>query len=227
MRAAGGLYPKSCPECGFGPCARKIASPPLALQNWHVDTTKPNDFGRLLDASARRRIIGFTGLAGSGKSTAADRLITAHGWQRVRFSGPLKAMLAALGLTDAEIEGDRKEVPCELLCGRTPRHAMITIGTEWGRDLIGPDLWVRAWRAAVDRMPAGVPVVVEDVRFENEAAAVRAAGGVVVRVVRPGTGQIAAGHVSEAGVVTTGPELVNDGSIATFLAQVDALVTAD
>ena len=43
-------------------------------------------------------------------------------------------MLYQLGLGEAHIEGALKEVPCELLGGKTPRYAMQTLGTEWGRD---------------------------------------------------------------------------------------------
>jgi hypothetical protein len=123
-------------------------------------------------------------------------LVKSRGFERVRFAGPLKAMMAALGLTPAEIDGDRKELPCDLLRGKTPRHAMQTIGTEWGRKLIGDDLWIRAWRAAVDRLPAGTPVVVDDCRFPNEAEAIKAAGGIIVRIERPGAGT-ASVHESE------------------------------
>lgn len=143
-----------------------------------------------------RAIVAFTGLAGAGKSTAAAHLVKSRGFERVRFAGPLKAMMAALGCTAAEIDGDRKEVPCDLLGGKTPRWAMQTIGTEWGRNLIDANLWIRAWRAAVDRLPAGTPVVVDDCRFPNEAEAIRAAGGIIVRIERPGAGTASA-HESE------------------------------
>ncbi|XUM19730.1 deoxynucleotide monophosphate kinase [Bradyrhizobium oligotrophicum S58] len=174
----------TCPQpaCRLsGECVNRtlfMASPPLA----------PTD--------ASRTIIAFTGLAGAGKSTAAAHLVKLRGFERVRFAGPLKAMMAALGCTAAEIDGDRKETPCDLLGGKTPRWAMQTLGTEWGRQLIGPDLWIRAWRAAVDRLPAGTPVVVDDCRFPNEAEAIRSAGGVVVRLERPGAGT-ASTHESE------------------------------
>lgn len=144
----------------------------------------------------QRTIIAFTGLAGSGKSTAAAHLVNRRGFTRVRFAGPLKAMMAALGCTPEEIDGSKKELPCDLLGGKTPRHAMQTIGTEWGRDLISPDLWIRAWQAALAKVPADVPVVVDDCRFPNEADAVIAAGGLVVRIERPGAGT-ASVHASE------------------------------
>lgn len=170
-----------------------------------------------------RTIVAFTGLAGSGKSTAAAHLVNHHGYQRVRFAGPLKAMMAALGLTPEQIDGSLKETPCELLGGKTPRHAMQTLGTEWGRDLIAPDLWIRAWNAALAKVPAGVPVVVDDCRFPNETEAVRTAGGVIVRIDRPGAGT-ASVHASEQHVLPAIETLRNIADERYLLDQVDILV---
>jgi hypothetical protein len=170
-----------------------------------------------------RPIIAFTGLARAGKSTAALRLVEAHGFHRVRFAGPLKDMMRALGLTEAEIEGAFKETPCALLCGKTPRLAMQTIGTEWGRDIIGADVWVNAWRRAVDRLAEGCPVVIDDCRFPNEAEAIMAAGGVIVRVESPRAGTVDAGHSSEAHRLPATLTIDNAGTLDDFFAAVDAL----
>lgn len=176
-----------------------------------------------LAPDAPRTIVAFTGLAGAGKSTAAMHLAKSRGFERVRFAGPLKAMMAALGCTTAEIDGDRKEMPCELLGGKTPRWAMQTLGTEWGRQLIGDDLWIRAWQAAVDRLPAGVPVVVDDCRFPNEAAAVCAAGGIIVRIDRPGAGT-ASVHESEQHQIDAARILHNTLDERSLREQVDVFL---
>lgn len=163
-----------------------------------------------------RLVIAFTGLAGSGKSTAAAHLVNAHGFARSRFAGPLKAMLAAFGLSPAEIDGDRKEFPSDLLCGRTPRWAMQSLGTEWGRELIGGDVWIRAWRAS---LPAS-NVVVDDCRFPNEAEAVYAVGGVLIHVERPGAPVVAGAHVSEQHELPAVLRLKNHGTLQEFLCHV-------
>jgi hypothetical protein len=154
-------------------------------------------------------IIGLTGLAGCGKSTAAEYL-EAIDFARVRFADPLKDMLRAYlasiktppGEIGRMIEGDLKEVSSPYFSGRTPRHAMQTLGTEWGRGQMDSEFWTDAWGTKVDKLYAGGwNIVAEDVRFENEAAAIRRRGGFVVRIKRPGQPTIAASnHVSEAGV---------------------------
>jgi hypothetical protein len=214
------------------PCV-VIESPPLAPAQLDLSVfgSKPDPnpmtfsgFGDTCTPRSHRQVIAFTGLAGSGKSTAAAHLCDVHGFERVRFAGPLKSMMAALGLTETEIDGDRKEMPCALLGGKTPRLAMQTIGTEWGRDIIDPDLWIRAWQAAVDHLPAAVPVVVDDCRFPNEASAVRAAGGTLVRIVRVGAGAGAAGHSSEGQELPFDLEITNNGSPDDLQRRLDVAV---
>jgi hypothetical protein len=151
------------------------------------------------------RLIAFTGPAGAGKSTAADALVM-DGWVKVKFADPLKNMMRAFyrscGLEDsayieARIEGAMKEEPDPFLKGRTPRHAMQTLGTEWGRDCVHQNLWVEAWSQKVMNMfDRDLDVVVDDCRFENEALAVRALGGHIVEIAGRQKG-IGKAHASE------------------------------
>lgn len=122
--------------------------------------------------------------------------------ERHRFAGPLKDMLRTLGLTEAQVDGDEKELPCDLLGGKTPRQAMQFLGCEFGRDLIDPGLWVRATMLRVDAdLTAGKLVVIDDVRFDNEARAIKAREGIVVRLERTtSSAAVTSGHASEAGV---------------------------
>lgn len=179
-------------------------------------------------------IIALAGPAGSGKSEVARHLEQEHGFTRIRFAGPLKAMLraflASTGMPPDEveraIEGDLKQVPLPALGGATPRHAMQTLGTEWGRDMIHPDLWASAWMAGTRAaLKAGaLGVVVEDCRFPNEAAAVRALGGLIVRLDRPAGALALAAHASEGQPIPFDVELANDRTLATLVARVDDLI---
>jgi hypothetical protein len=134
-------------------------------------------------------LIGLIGKKGSGKDTAAEALETL-GFQNVKFAGALKAMLRTLlayqGVDEVTIgrmiDGDLKEVPTEYLAGKTPRFAMQTLGTEWGRNLIGPDFWLDA---AMKKATTG-DTVITDCRFPNEVDAVNANGGTVIRIVAEG-----------------------------------------
>lgn len=158
-------------------------------------------------------VVAFTGLAGSGKSTAAQYLVDRYGYTRVRFAGPLKDMMRAIGLSEDQIDGDLKEKPCAWLQGRTPRHAMQTLGTEWGRECLGKDFWIELFvRSANIIIADGGRVVVDDCRFPNEAVAVRKLGGDIFKV--EGRGGIAGGHVSEKGIGAIVDDVLdNTGSV--------------
>lgn len=175
----------------------------------------------------KKIIIGFSGLAGAGKSTAARALRDERGFTVLPFAGPLKAMARAFGLTVAEMTLF-KELPLERLNGKSPRQFMQLLGTEFGRNLIGPNVWVDAWRDGLGESAAehfgDIFAVADDVRFENEAAAIRAEGGIVVRVGRAGAGSATgAAHASEAGVVAD-VTLTNDGDPEEFAAKVLGLL---
>lgn len=133
-------------------------------------------------------------LLGSGKSTLASELVEAHGFHRIAFAAVLKDMtqvlLTALGYSEArahELVTVDKECPLPELDGVTPRHIMQTLGTDWGRRMIHPELWVRAWLGrTTTALATGRSVVADDMRFPNELEAVEQLGGLTVRVVRPG-----------------------------------------
>jgi hypothetical protein len=169
------------------------------------------------------RLIAFTGLAGSGKTTAARYLVEQHDFVRVRFADPLKAMLRTLGLSEAEIDSELKEAPSPLLGGWTPRHAMQTLGTEWGRLCMGEDFWVNHWQMrTANWLRLGRSVVVDDCRFENEAAAVRVPGGKIVRIV--GRGGIGGEHISEQMAFAADVVIGNETSRETFWRRIADLV---
>lgn len=146
-------------------------------------------------------LIGLSGKAGSGKSTVT-RYLNDKGFGTRKLAGPLKAMIAALleqqgvspETTPDYIEGHLKEIPTVYLGGRSPRYAMQTLGTEWGRGLISENFWVDAAMKQIGDGDGNL--VVDAVRFPNEALAIRRAGGVVVNVVRPSLDPVEA-HQSE------------------------------
>lgn len=167
------------------------------------------------------KLFAFTGLAGCGKTTSADILVQ-NGWVRVKFASTLKEMCRAMGMTEQMIEGDQKEKAHPMFGGQTPRHIMQTLGTEWGRKLIHPDLWVGITKAEIQRnLDAGYNVVVDDCRFDNEAKCIRALGGVIVGV--SGRGGIAGDHESEYGVVSD-YKIDNNGTLEDLERNVEEFV---
>jgi len=161
----------------------------------------------------------------SGKSTIAEWLVRERGFVRIPFAQPMKAMarvlFTTLGYSERDMRrfesGDKTDVIDE--CGRTVRHIYQTLATEWGRDLIHPKLWVRAWEMlALQAIVAGAPgIVADDCRFVNEVMCLRTLGGKVWRVVRDvGNDPAFPAHVSEGGLdrVNFDLTLINNAGLA-------------
>lgn len=145
-------------------------------------------------------IIGFSGTKGSGKDTAAKALIQ-DGFRKIAFADPLKNMLRTYLRTNGVlpdiiedmIEGPFKETPSQYLCGKSPRHAMQTLGTEWGRELIGSNIWLDTFARSCLQFPN---VVCTDVRFLNEGELIKKLGGIIIRI-RPVLPTSSDTHISE------------------------------
>lgn len=177
-------------------------------------------------------VIAFKGKAKTGKTTAGAYLVNRFGYQRMRFADKLKNMLRALGLTGREVDGDLKESPCDILGGQTPRHAMITLGTEWGRDMIHPNIWVNAIERDMIVMRAeGInKFVIDDLRFLNEANYINSLRErdnyrvmIVELVGRKGTGST---HISETEMdnIKSDVTISNVGTMQLFHESLEVLM---
>ena len=140
-------------------------------------------------------IIGICGFIGSGKDTIADYLVNLHHFRRESFANTLKdAVSAVFGWDRTMLEGrtkqarewreqidpwwaERLDIP-----HLTPRWILQNWGTEVCRRGFHDDIWIASLenklRASTD------DIVISDCRFPNEIAAIKKAGGRVVRVVR-------------------------------------------
>lgn len=172
------------------------------------------------------QLIALTGAEGTGKSEIAQILSSRHHFHRINFADPFKRMLKSIGLNESELNGDMREEPCELLCGRTPRYAEKTLGTDWGRNLISKDLWVTAWKGLVrEELSHGYSVICDGCKYLNEAAAVRALSGQIWRVNRPGV-EIKMDHESSMEIARIAFDLrfTNDGTLSDLRFLVDKAI---
>lgn len=174
-------------------------------------------------------IIGLTGYKQHGKSTVAQRLVDEHGFTRLSFAGPLKAMADRINpvvgidlYQDGETmyadpvhldvardlfpnEGDLKEAyPLY-------REFLQRLGTEGLRE-IDENFWIQLLDREVANVFLGddhrpgrdARIVIDDVRFPNEAEYFKSMSDFattgVWQVTRPGAGIPDDTHASEAHV---------------------------
>lgn len=172
------------------------------------------------------KVIGLTGAARSGKDTVADHLVWEHDFIRIAWAEPIKAMVCAmLNVNRGWIE-QNKEVPFDSKIP-SPRVLMQTLGTEWGREVISPTLWIdlglkKLQEASDDGFPGAV---VTDCRFNNEAAALFRRGAHMWHITRPDVPAVNP-HASEKGIKAAYIDqyLVNDGTIEDLWESVEKLL---
>jgi hypothetical protein len=140
-------------------------------------------------------IIGVCGLIGAGKDTIADYLVNIHQFRRESFANTLKDAVAAVFGWDRDmLEGrtrqsrewreqvdpwwaERLGIPT-----LTPRWVLQYWGTEVVRKSFHDDTWIASLENKLRKTTDDV--VISDCRFPNEIAAIKRAGGMVIRVRR-------------------------------------------
>jgi len=125
-------------------------------------------------------LIGITGKARAGKDTVASMILDMYPSELYNFTKPVKAGLQVmLGLTWAQTDGDLKDTVIDWL-GCTPRDLENTLGADWGRDMVHPDIWLiiakRKWNMCKS---VGKTLVVTGVRPQNEVEWIREEGKLV------------------------------------------------
>jgi hypothetical protein len=140
-------------------------------------------------------IVGVCGLIGAGKDTIADYLVNIHQFRRESFANTLKDAVSSVFGWDRELlEGRTKhsrawrEQVDPWWAARlgmpdlTPRWVLQYWGTEVVRRGFHDDTWIASLENKLRKTTDDV--VISDCRFPNEIAAIKRAGGVVVRVRR-------------------------------------------
>lgn len=141
-------------------------------------------------------LIGLVGKARSGKDTFARGLVE-RGYTRVAFADPLREMVEAINpvvvgpgvrpvaLSTALLAAGGWEGVKESPYSLEARRLLQQSGQAVRR--FEPGFWLRAGMEKARRVIRdGGGAVITDVRYENEAETIQSAGGVLVRIVRPG-----------------------------------------
>jgi hypothetical protein len=162
------------------------------------------------------RIIALTGPKTVGKTTVANAI--ADNVDKIvyimSFAEPMRAMLESIGVESINLHHPSlKESPIEGL-GKSARELLQTLGTEWGRGMVGENIWLWAMSKKIEEAKSdGVDIVViDDCRFDNEADWVSNLGGSVIRLERDGHEYGEDGHASEQPIDESKIDLTCDAS---------------
>lgn len=150
-------------------------------------------------------LVGLIGKKRVGKDTFAAVLVEEFGFARVAFADPLKEMALTIDPMIDEMAGGIRFLSSEVEADGwefvkdnypEARRFLQRLGD--GVRQFDPEFWVRAGMEQVYRTRGSrslqmwqhvdnpTPVVITDVRYPNEADTIREAGGILVRIVRPG-----------------------------------------
>jgi hypothetical protein len=193
-------------------------------------------------AEKRMVILGFTGHIGSGKSTASEYLVNQYDFEKYAFALPIKNVAIAMGFSHRELYGTQEEkLSINEYWNVSGRTFMQKFGTEIGRAVLPkiiPDMnfgkynspWIRLFEIYVaekNKDKTVESIVVEDVRFNNEAKVIREHGGYIIRIIRPDDHySIYKNHASETEMdgITADFTIINDGSLRQLEDKIDDLI---
>lgn len=172
-------------------------------------------------------LIAITGYKFSGKSLASEALSAYMNYEVFSFATPLKRMICALtGCTMEQLEiFDFKEnsiVPEHLFpyCSddRHNYRSLLQGLGDYMRDK-NEDIFVDSTLST-----CGKNAIISDLRFVNEARAVKEAGGIIIRIVRDGISG-SSEHKSETQIDLIEPDYIicNNSSLRDFDGRIRAL----
>lgn len=127
-------------------------------------------------------IVGISGKRGTGKTTAAQWMVKNHKFKQVSFAKDLKDIAKSLfPFTENDLTIPAKKEGLYKGHDWTPRDFLIHLG-EFMR-FHEPNYWLdRAMTNCKDQVKNNY--VFDDVRYKNEAEAIKKLGGVILRIER-------------------------------------------
>jgi len=184
-------------------------------------------------------LIGLTGQAGVGKDTVAKGISETQYMAQYALAAPIKEALCTMFDLPYSVFVDRiqKEAIIPWI-GKSPRYLAQKLGTEFGRDMVAQDIWLRVMQQHYEETKlvfeeqahlhtVAEGFIVTDVRFDNEAEYIKNLGGVIWKIERKIETPVLA-HVSEQGVSELLIDAVidNNGELSLALEQADKLLDA-
>jgi hypothetical protein len=174
------------------------------------------------------KIIGFHGIAGAGKDTAAFAIKELEQNTDVfAFAGPLKEACKILfNFSHDQLHHPVVKEELDERWEKSPRQILQWLGTDILRNHINQDFFVMNMKQRIEASQAEF-IIISDVRFDNEAEFIRSLGGKVIKIERnmtknDGKTTKHSGHITERGISSNLIDAVieNNASIEEFKTNV-------
>jgi hypothetical protein len=174
-------------------------------------------------------VIGIHGPLNGGKDTVAKILMELRPglFKTYAFARPLKqAGMVLFGFTMEHFEDRVLKETVDPFWGFSPRKAMQLLGTEYGRDMLREDIWIKRAEREIELNKAqGFKTIITDVRFENEAQWIRSLGRLVYLSVPNLVRDEKYNHASETGITEADTDLAISNDKAAGLGYLTYLVS--
>lgn len=154
-------------------------------------------------------IFGLCGNAGTGKDSATQYLrycpYLNGGVRSIAFADPIRDIGKIFGFTKNQMSDRKLKESVDDFWGFSPRTFMQKVGTEMFRNCLREDIWIKLLEKRINKIRDGVDydeddcqhgkhprtvvpdmIFVTDVRFPNEAEAIKNMGGYIIKIRREG-----------------------------------------
>jgi hypothetical protein len=122
-------------------------------------------------------LIGIHGPLNGGKDTVCKYIQACYPdmFGHYAFAWPIKeACKLMFGFTNEQIEDRVLKEKIDEYWGFSPRYAMQKLGTEYGRDMMRKDVWIKRGELEfINNLRINRGTIITDVRFDNEADWIR------------------------------------------------------
>ncbi len=175
-----------------------------------------------------KKIIGVTGIAGSGKDTFALAIKELEPNTDIfAFAGPLKEACKILfNFSNDQLYDPVIKEEIDDRWKKSPRQILQWLGTDILRNNIDQNFFITNMKQKIEASKAEY-IIITDIRFNNESEFIKSIGGKVIKIERPDAKTtIHSNHITEQGIANDLVDVVisNDSTIEEFRIKANSTV---
>jgi dephospho-CoA kinase len=183
-------------------------------------------------------LIGIVGKIGSGKTTLAEYIKTNYNFDEYILSSPIKKIGEIFGFDKANLYGTQEQkLEIHPYWKVSARTFLQKIGTDLFRDRLkevlpemchSNSVWIDMFRKKYLENKK-TNMIVSDVRFVDEAEAIKELGGILIRIERTYSGKESSEQVhhkseEEMDKIKVDFNIINDGSKSELYSKIDRIM---